>query len=112
MDHVCQVSGKVAVVTGGGSAIGAAICRRLVDEGARVVAADINEEPLRRLEQEADGGLVGVAENVTVEDDVARMVATAADKFGRLDAAFNVAAGRTLQAASQRRRGRCDVRSR
>lgn len=82
---------EIAVVTGGASGIGAAICRRLLEEGARVVAADVNEEQLRRLEAEFEGKLVGVVTDVTRDKDVAPMVATAVDRFGGLKVAFNVA---------------------
>lgn len=82
---------KTAVVTGGASGIGAAICRRLLEEGARVVAADINEQRLRQMETESQGRLIGIIADVTREQDVAAMTQTALDRFGSLDAAFNVA---------------------
>jgi NAD(P)-dependent dehydrogenase (short-subunit alcohol dehydrogenase family) len=86
-----RFAGKVAVVTGGASGIGAAICARLLDEGARVIAADVNAARLQEMEERYGGALAGVTADVTREDDVAAMVAAAADRFGRLDVAFNVA---------------------
>lgn len=70
-----RFDGKVAVVTGAASGIGEAISRQLLNEGARVVAADINKDRLAKLEAEFSGNLVGVIADVTKEDDVAAMVA-------------------------------------
>lgn len=86
-----RFNGKTAIVTGAASGIGAAISRRLLAEGAHVIAADINEEQLQELEAEAGGNLAGVVADVTSEEDVARMVATAVERFGGLHVAFNVA---------------------
>ena len=86
-----RFEGKVAVVTGGASGIGEAIVRLLVGEGARVVAADINQERLSKLESEFGDKVVGVVTDVTRESDVEAMVAKAVERFGRLDLGFNVA---------------------
>jgi NAD(P)-dependent dehydrogenase (short-subunit alcohol dehydrogenase family) len=86
-----RFAGKVAVVTGGASGIGAAICCRLLAEGARVIAADVNATRLKQMEDELGDALAGVTADVTREADAAAMVAAAADRFGRLDLAFNVA---------------------
>lgn len=86
-----RFEGKVAVVTGAASGIGEAITKQLVAEGAKVVAADINADRLAKLESELGAAVVGVIANVTKESDVEAMVATAVEKFGRLDVAFNVA---------------------
>lgn len=47
-----RYEGKVAVVTGGASGIGLAIARRVVAEGGRVAAGDVNEDGLEGLQQE------------------------------------------------------------
>ena len=86
-----RFANKVAVVTGAASGIGAAISRRLLAEGASVVAADLNAEQLKQMETEFAGKLAGVVADVTREDAVANMVATAIERFGGLDVAFNVA---------------------
>lgn len=84
---------QVAVVTGGASGIGAAIVARLLGEGARVVAVDVNAEALAAAEdQAADGDALAVAvADVTRDGDVAAAVGLAVERFGRLDLAFNVA---------------------
>jgi 3alpha(or 20beta)-hydroxysteroid dehydrogenase len=49
---VGRLDGKVAIVTGGASGIGAATCRRFVAEGARVVVADVNDDAGAALARE------------------------------------------------------------
>ncbi len=86
------LEGKTAIVTGAGSGVGRATARRFAEEGARVVCADIQpdwvKETVRPIEQ---AGGVAAAErcDVSQEDDVAALVAAAADRFGRLDIMFN-----------------------
>lgn len=82
-----RLQDRVAVVTGGGSGIGRASVRRLADEGAKVVVADINEETGGEAAEEV-GGLF-VRADVADEEDVARIYRTAFDEFGRIDVAFN-----------------------
>ncbi|HEU4536116.1 MAG TPA: glucose 1-dehydrogenase, partial [Polyangiaceae bacterium] len=80
-----RVAGKVAIVTGGGSGIGAATAHRLAEEGAAVVATDIDEASARRTAEaiEAAGGrAAGLAQDVALEADWARVVAAAAERFG------------------------------
>lgn len=88
-----RFAGKAAVVTGGASGIGLAITRRLLAEGARVVAADLAADRLHALEAELGEGFVGLRGDVTVESDLEALVAAAVDRFGGLDCAFNVAGG-------------------
>ncbi|MFJ3574181.1 SDR family NAD(P)-dependent oxidoreductase [Streptomyces rubiginosohelvolus] len=86
------LSGKVALITGASSGIGAAAGRHFADEGAAVVlvarrAAQV-EEVAERIRK--DGGrAVAVPGDVTRPADMERAVATAVDRFGRLDCAFN-----------------------
>lgn len=82
-----RFAGKVAAVTGAASGIGHAIAQRLLMEGAAVVGLDVQpiEEPSDRF--------VGLTGDVTQEATAEELVAAALDRFGRLDAAFNVAGG-------------------
>jgi meso-butanediol dehydrogenase/(S,S)-butanediol dehydrogenase/diacetyl reductase len=82
-----RFTGKVAVVTGAASGIGLAIAKRLLAEGARVVGLDL------RATEDLGDGFVGLQGDVTKEDSAQELVATAVDRFGSVDAAFNVAGG-------------------
>lgn len=79
------LAGKVAVVTGGASGIGAATVRRFVDEGIRVVVADVQEESGRRITEELGEGATFVHCDVSREVDIAAAADTAVSTFGRLD---------------------------
>jgi NAD(P)-dependent dehydrogenase (short-subunit alcohol dehydrogenase family) len=79
-----EVTGKVVVVTGGASGIGAAICRRMATAGAAVVVvADLNEQSARDVAREIGGEAVRV--DVTDEADVQELVRGAIEKHGRVD---------------------------
>jgi 3-oxoacyl-[acyl-carrier protein] reductase len=87
------LEGKVAVVTGGGRGIGAAIVRRLAQEGATVVFCDIalDEETDRLLREvtEAGGTVRALAADVRKQEDAERVVRTAQEEFGQLDILVN-----------------------
>jgi NAD(P)-dependent dehydrogenase (short-subunit alcohol dehydrogenase family) len=83
---------KVVLVTGGGSGIGAATARRLTSEGATVVLAGRREEVGEAVAasiRDAGGQASFVRADVTVEEDVVRLVRSTISDHGRLDAAFN-----------------------
>ncbi len=82
------MEGRVTIVTGATGGMGRAIVAAFVDAGARVVASDLDAEVLAGL----GADVVGVAGDVSVNADVERIVGTALDRFGRLDAAVNAAA--------------------
>jgi 3-oxoacyl-[acyl-carrier protein] reductase len=87
------LEGKVAVVTGGGRGIGAAIVRRLAQEGAAVVFCDIalDEETDRLVREvtEAGGTVRALAADVRKQEDAERVVGAAQEEFGRLDILVN-----------------------
>ena len=82
-----RFAGKVAVVTGAASGIGLAIVTRLLAEGAKVVGSDV--QPLPDLGTD----FAGIEGDVTRESAAEALVGTAVDRFGSVDAAFNVAGG-------------------
>ncbi|MEO5902103.1 MAG: SDR family NAD(P)-dependent oxidoreductase [Ilumatobacteraceae bacterium] len=86
-----RYAGKVAVVTGAASGIGRATASRLVAEGASVVGGDVNAVGLDALAAELGEQFVAVRYDVTSEADVAGLVATAVERFGGVDTAFNIA---------------------
>ncbi|MBB3542553.1 MULTISPECIES: SDR family NAD(P)-dependent oxidoreductase [unclassified Rhizobium] len=84
--------GKVAIVTGAGSGIGAAISRRLAEEGAQVVVTDINAEAAERVADEihVQGGLSRhFAVDVTDAAAVEKLIGTVVETCGGLHLAVN-----------------------
>jgi xanthoxin dehydrogenase len=84
-----RLQGKVAVITGGASGIGAASARRFVQEGCRVVLGDIQQSKGDALIQELGDAAVFALCDVTREEDVAGLVDLAVEHFGHLDIMFN-----------------------
>ena len=83
---------KIAIVTGGGSGFGEGIARRFVQEGARVVVADINEANGRRVTEAlvAGGGDARFCRaDVSIDADVGGLVGFALSEYGGLDVVVN-----------------------
>ncbi|MGP9630053.1 MULTISPECIES: 3-oxoacyl-ACP reductase FabG [unclassified Halomonas] len=92
---------KVAVVTGSGRGLGAAMAERLADEGARVVVVDIDGEAARQVSEsltKQGHDNLAIACNVTDRAQVAALFRQVIDHFGRLDVLVNNA-GITRDAA-------------
>jgi len=87
-----RFSGKVAVVTGGGTGIGKATALAFAAQGATVLVTGFDEEPLRQTVKaiETEGGRASwVLADMTSESDVRGVVAATAQRHGGLDIAFN-----------------------
>ncbi|WP_321396055.1 SDR family oxidoreductase [Emcibacter sp.] len=82
---------KVAIITGGATLIGAAVVRAFVEEGTRVVLADINEEGGQAVADAAGPDALFLRTDVTSDEDLKACVDFAVDKFGRLDFVVNLA---------------------
>lgn len=86
------IEGKVALVTGATSGIGRAAALAYAREGARLVMGARRSEEGNALVEEIrqDGGeAMFVSTDVCIESDIERLVATAVERYGRLDIAFN-----------------------
>lgn len=83
-----RLEGKVSIVTGAGSGIGAATARRFHAEGAKVVLADISGAQ-EALAKELGDGALSVHVDVSQGESVQAMIAAALDTFGRLDVLHN-----------------------
>jgi 3-oxoacyl-[acyl-carrier protein] reductase len=87
-----ELTGEVAVVTGGGFGIGEAVCLRLAAEGAAVGVSDINLENAQRvagLIVGQGGRALAVKTDVSRSSDVKEMVRQVVEKFGRVDMLVN-----------------------
>lgn len=84
-----RLAGKVAAITGGASGFGEAAARRFVEEGAKVVLGDIQEEAGKAVADSLGDAAVFVTCDVTNEDHIANLVDTAVSTFGSLDIMYN-----------------------
>ncbi len=97
-----RLDGKVALITGAASGIGLGTVELFLEEGAKVVAADMQDAKGAQLEARFEGRLAYVHCDVTVEADLEKAVKTAVTKFGGLDILFNNAgSGGTMATAEE-----------
>ncbi|GAA5984601.1 hypothetical protein JCM5350_008153 [Sporobolomyces pararoseus] len=95
MSATLRLQNKVCIITGAGNGIGLETSLVFANEGAHVVAADINFEAAQKtvalIEKECKGSVKAIAVKVDVskEEEIKQMVKQAVDEFGRLDVVFN-----------------------
>jgi NAD(P)-dependent dehydrogenase (short-subunit alcohol dehydrogenase family) len=90
-----NLTGKVAIITGGPGLLGQEFCRTLAEAGAAVVVADINAEGVNAVATQlikSGYHALGVATDVTQPDSVQALVQETLSTFGRLDILVNSAA--------------------
>jgi NAD(P)-dependent dehydrogenase (short-subunit alcohol dehydrogenase family) len=88
-----EVAGRVGIVTGGAAGLGLVIARRMAEEGALVVVADVDDRAGDRAVGEIGSSVAFVRADVRVGSDVERMIAFALERFGGLDVLVNNAGG-------------------
>src|SRR5437870_4368458 len=89
---MAELTGRVAIVTGGAWGIGRAMSLAFAGAGARVVVADVKEERGERTAaavREAGGEAIFARCDVSSEDKVAALVARTVETFGGVDALVN-----------------------
>jgi 3-hydroxyacyl-CoA dehydrogenase/3-hydroxy-2-methylbutyryl-CoA dehydrogenase len=86
-----QIQGSSAIVTGGASGLGAATARRLHEQGAKVVIADLNEQAGQELESALHERALFVRTDVTDETSVQQTVERAVEQHGGLQILINCA---------------------
>jgi gluconate 5-dehydrogenase len=109
-----SLEGKVALVPGGGGAIGSAIAAALAGAGARVTVVDMTQERAHTAAEAlraAGADVLALGADVTAEADCERIVAATVERFGRLDIIVNCVgggAGKVLHDAQDYPRGDWD----
>lgn len=97
-NQLFDLSGRVAIVTGGLGILGQQFCRALADFGAHVVVADLDgdgaERYARELASDTDIACAGWACDVTSEDSVEALIGRAIERFGGIDILHNNAASK------------------
>ncbi|TXG58189.1 hypothetical protein EZV62_016018 [Acer yangbiense] len=85
-----RLEGKVAIITGGASGIGAAAVQLFHDNGAKVVIADIQDKLGQALADKlGDSGVCYIHCNVSNENDIINLIDTTVTKYGKLDIMYN-----------------------
>lgn len=88
-----RMNGKVIIVTGGSSGMGKYMAKRFADEGAHVVITGRRKEALDEAANEIGGSVLPIVMDVRKPELVAAMVKETDERFGKIDALINNAAG-------------------
>lgn len=85
-----KLKDKVIVITGGASGMGKAMVKECINQGAKVVAVDINEDRLSEIASElATANLITLAADISKKETNEKMIDLAVEKFGTLDVLIN-----------------------
>jgi NAD(P)-dependent dehydrogenase (short-subunit alcohol dehydrogenase family) len=87
--EMARLDGMTAVITGGASGIGAATARLFIQEGAKVLIADLQEPVALDLAKELGPNAAAIRCNVAREADVAAAIGAAVGRWGSVDILFN-----------------------
>src|SRR5699024_10488895 len=106
-----RLSGKVAIITGGARGMGAAHVRRFVEEGAKVVFTDINEEVGEKLASELGDNTLFLKHDVTDEAGWQEVIEKAEAAFGPVNVLLNnagISMSKSIFRSEERRVGKED----
>lgn len=87
-----NVNGKVILVTGSAQGLGAAICKTMAEDGAKVIATDVNESKLEKMVDEilgSGGNIKSYSMNVGDEKNVEEVIHKIIEGYGHIDAVIN-----------------------
>ncbi|WP_431808727.1 glucose 1-dehydrogenase [Lysinibacillus sphaericus] len=84
-----RLSGKVAIITGAAQGMGAAHAKLFVEQGAKVILTDLNEEKGHAFATKLGENAIFVKQNVTSEEDWATVIAKAEEAFGPVNVLVN-----------------------
>jgi 3-oxoacyl-[acyl-carrier protein] reductase len=100
---VTRLDDKIAIVTGGGGAIGGAIAQRFSHEGGKVAIVDIDAAAAAHCAHQIgpDGSAMPLTADVTQKQAVKEIVTTTLNRWGRVDILVNVAGGAERKPAIQ-----------
>ena len=86
-----EISGKVALITGGASGLGLATAKKLSESGAKIMLLDLNEENARRESESIGKDASYCIANVTDEKSIVEAINTTKDKFNSIHILVNCA---------------------
>src|SRR3546814_9437555 len=87
-----RLQGKVAIITGGAGGIGSATAERFINEGAKVVIADLFEDRAHAVAKALGPDAVGMYYDAGDDSSIEAAISETVKRFGRLDILFNNAA--------------------